>query len=106
MRIIINGIEWNIYTTTDTNNLMRDDGSITLGVTDTVTNTVYIWKNLDDALFRKVLIHELSHVFIHSYGYTIGIDEEEFICMFISTYGEDIINTVAWLLSTMEEKFS
>lgn len=92
MKTTINNIEWEIVLTTDSEYLKRSDGSITLGVTDLNVTTIYLWKNLRGQLFRKVLIHELSHAFIFSYGFYLTIDEEEFLCSFIDTYAEDIIH--------------
>lgn len=92
MKTTINGIEWKIVLTTNTENLKRSDGSITLGVTDLNVLTIFLWKGLKDDMFRKVLIHELSHAFIFSYDYYLTLEEEEFLCSFIDTYAEDIIH--------------
>lgn len=106
MRIVVNKIPWEVSLTSDTSKLQRDDGSLTLGVTDTNTNTVSIWHGLNPSMLKKVLLHELSHVFIHSYGYSMAIEEEEFICAFIDTYAEDIVSLVLELLSSSEKKLS
>lgn len=42
-------------------------------------------------MLRKVLIHELSHAFVFSYGYSLTLEEEEFLCSFIDSYADDII---------------
>lgn len=98
MSIIINGVEWIIVLTEDTENLKRSDGSITLGVTDLNCRTIFLWRGLNGSLLRKVLIHELSHAFIFSYQYYLTVEEEEFLCSFIDTYAEDIISEADSLL--------
>ena len=92
MGTVINGIEWNIVLTTNSKELERSDGSVTLGVTDLNLRTIFLWRGLKGKLFRKVLIHELSHAFIFSYDYYLTLEEEEFLCSFVDTYAEDILN--------------
>lgn len=98
MKTTINGIEWNIVLTHDREDLKRSDGSVTLGVTDLNCTTIFLWDGLHGDLLRKVLIHEMSHAFVFSYGYTISVEEEEFLCSFIDTYAEDIISESESLL--------
>ena len=106
MKIIVNGIEWVIILTKDSENLKRSDGTITLGVTDLNCKCVFLWAELEPYMLRKVLIHELSHVFIFSYGYSMTLDEEEFLCSFIDTYASDIINLTESTLKTSFGKIS
>lgn len=91
MRVEINNIEWDIIFTNDTDDLKRSDGSVTFGVTDVNVLSIFIWSSLRGRILRKVMIHELSHAFIFSYGYFLTLEEEEFLCSFIDTYAEDII---------------
>ena len=91
MRVRINDIEWNIVFTNNTEELQRSDGSVTFGVTDVNLLEIFIWSSLRGRMLRKVMIHELSHAFIFSYGYFLTLEEEEFLCSFIDTYAEDII---------------
>lgn len=91
MRIEINGIEWAVVFTANQDNLRRPDGSVTLGVTDINCKTIFLWVGLKGHMLRKVLIHELSHAHVHSYGFDLPLDEEEFLCSFIDTYSEDIL---------------
>lgn len=91
MKVRINDIEWNIVFTNNTEELQRSDGSVTFGVTDVNLLEIFIWSSLRGRMLRKVMIHELSHAFIFSYGYFLTLEEEEFLCSFIDTYAEDII---------------
>jgi Zn-dependent peptidase ImmA (M78 family) len=100
MNIRINNVDWGIILTSNLENLKRSDGSVTLGVTDINLRVIFLWKNLNEHMMRKVLIHELCHAFVFSYGYYMTEDEEEFLCSFIDTYAEDIIEDAEILLST------
>ena len=100
MRIKVNGYEWLIKYTHDPIELSRNDGTVTLGVTDTSLLTVFIYDGLSPYMRSKVLTHELVHVWMFSYGYYLSIREEEFVCSFIDTYGRDIIENADRILST------
>lgn len=98
MKININNYSWDIIYTSDSNNLKRSDGTITLGVTDINLMTIFIYSNLDNYMRSKVLIHELTHAYMFSYNYYIPLDQEEFICSFIENYAIDIINQCDYIL--------
>ncbi len=95
----INNIFWNvIYVNPNDDNLKRSDGSITLGVTDLDSKTIYINNRLDGALLQKVLLHEICHAFMFSYNIEIPIDQEEFLANWISVYGRSVIEILDMLL--------
>lgn len=79
--------------------LKRSDGTITLGVTDILLRTVFVYDRLSKDMRSKVLIHELAHVWMFSYGIHLSIREEEFVCSFVDTYGRDIIESADAILS-------
>lgn len=87
----INGLTWRIYLTTDVERLRRADGTITLGVTDINDKTICIFSKMSPFLINKVLLHELCHAFIFSYGYDLTLEEEELLCSFMDTYAVNII---------------
>lgn len=70
---------------------MRSDGSITIGMTDNNTKTVYINNRLNNYLFDKCLAHELCHVYAFSFDYFMDIETEEIVADFMSLYGRKII---------------
>ena len=92
MKININGYVWDIIYTSNSDNLKRSDGTITLGVTDINLMSIFVYSKLNDYIRSKVLIHELTHAYMFSYGYYIPIEQEEFICSFVENYAIDIIN--------------
>lgn len=88
----VNGIEWDLSLVEPcSDNLKRSDNTITLGVTDNNTKTIYINNRLSDAMFDKVLLHELSHVHAMEYSYSIPIEVEEIVCDFLSLYGRSVV---------------
>lgn len=91
----IGGVRWNIRYVSRTNPLLRrSDGVYTLGVTDLNSRSVFIAKGLGRQLNRKVLIHEVCHAAMFSYGIRISLEEEEFVCDFVASHGEEIISVV------------
>lgn len=100
MSVTINGYVWEIIYTHNDNDLMRSDGTITLGVTDLNTMCIYIYDHLSKYMQQKVMTHELVHAWIFSYGIYLSVDEEEFICSFIDTHGRDIIKQADQILCT------
>ena len=88
----INGINWYmIRVRSDSPMLMRSDGSITVGMCDRETQTIYISDALHGRFLRKVLLHEICHSAMFSYGIDMSVDQEELFCDLLSTYGDEII---------------
>ena len=92
MKFVVNNQEWQLkFVNPNNRNLMRSDGSITIGMTDNNKKTVFINNKLKGRLQDKVLCHELTHVFAFEYDYDIPIEVEEIVADFMSLYGRDII---------------
>ena len=92
MKFTVNNQEWELrFVHPNSKNLMRSDGSITLGMTDCNTKTVYINNRLNNYMTDKVLCHELTHVYAFSFDYFIDIQTEEIVADFLSLFGRDII---------------
>ena len=88
----INGINWYmIRVRSDSPMLMRSDGSITVGMCDRETQTIYISDALHGRFLRKVLLHEICHSAMFSHGIDMSVDQEELFCDLLSTYGDEII---------------
>ena len=101
---IINGIEWEIvFTSAYSTDLMRSDGSITVGMSDFNTKCVYLSNALKGAFLRKVLAHELVHAFCFSYDISIPIEQEEFMADWISTYGTELVYLLDDLMQTIKK---
>ena len=88
----INGITWYmIRVRSDSPMLMRSDGSITVGMCDRETQTIYISDALHGRFLRKVLLHEICHSAMFSYSIDMSVDQEELFCDLLATYGDEII---------------
>ena len=88
----INGITWYISRArSDSPMLMRSDGSITVGMCDREAQTIYISDALHVRFLRKVLLHEICHSAMFSYGIDMSVDQEELFCDLLATYGDEII---------------
>lgn len=103
MEFIVNGIKWNVYKVPPNSiHLRRSDGVFTLGVTDWNKRTVYLSNMLYGAFLRKVYIHEVCHAAIFSYGINLDLEQEEFLCDFIATYGDEVFSIVDDLFGTLK----
>lgn len=90
--LMINGLDWNIeFVEPFDKMLQKEDGSVTVGCTDSDTLTIYLSNMLSGEFLRKVLCHEVCHAFIFSTGIELLPDEEERLCDFIATYGIEVI---------------
>ena len=92
MTFIVNNQEWKLlFVKPNSKNLMRSDGSITLGMTDNNVKTVFVNNRLNDYMTDKVICHELTHVFAFEFDYYMDIETEEIVADFMSLYGRNII---------------
>lgn len=92
MKFTVNNQEWNlVFVKPNSRNLMRSDGSITIGMTDNNTKTVYINNRLNDYMTDKCLAHELCHVYAFEFDYSMDVETEEIVADFLSLFGRKII---------------
>ena len=88
----INGIQWNIrFVPSNSNELMRSDGSVTVGVTDNNQKCIFLANSLRNGFLRKVLAHELCHCICFSYDIHMPIEQEEYLANWVSLYGTEVI---------------
>lgn len=100
--MVINNIEWIImFVQSGSLYLTRSDGSVTLGMTDGRTKTIYLDDNLRGSMLDRVLAHELVHAFMFSYDIHINIEFEEYIADWISIYGRELIYILDSLMQKM-----
>lgn len=92
MKFTVNNQEWNlVFVKPNSKDLMRSDGTMTIGMTDNNTKTVYINNKLNEYMKDKVICHELTHVFAFEFDYYMDIETEEIVADFMSLYGRDIV---------------
>ena len=88
----VHGNIWKIQFVNPSNKeLLRSDGSRTLGVTDNSIKTVFIIDNLSDEMTERVLCHELTHCICFENNISIPLETEERLCNFMADHGKEII---------------
>lgn len=101
---VMNGKVWQIkYVSPYSDMLRRSDGSVTVGMCDRNTNTIYVADNLQGQFLRKVLLHEVTHSAIFSYGIDMSVDQEEMLCDFLATFSDEIISVVDNVFRSLSE---
>ena len=66
----MNGLRWRVRFTYPTDPVLVDrTGTLTIGVTDSATMTIYLSNKLRGEFLTRVVLHELSHVMMYSYHY-------------------------------------
>lgn len=102
MKFTVNNQEWNLkFVNPNSKDLMRSNGTITLGMTDNNTKSVYINNRLNNYMTDKVLCHELCHVYAFSMNYYMDIETEEIVADFLSLFGRQIIYQLDDLLEIL-----
>lgn len=105
----MNGYSWRVcYVDADDPMLVDRTGRVTVATTDPGTLTVYILRDLDGVFLSRVLIHELGHCTMFSFGLLDDIhrmvhprywlEAEEWVCNFIADYGMTIFDTAYAIL--------
>ena len=106
MKFTVNNQEWNlVFVKPNSRNLMRSDGSITVGMTDNNTKSVYINNRLNDYMTDKVICHELTHVFAFEFDYYMDIETEEIVADFMSLYGRKIVYLLDDLIAVLKKAY-
>ena len=67
------------------------------GVCWKVEETIYIADNLSEEIFKRVLLHELTHACVYGSGMSQVEWREENVCDFLETHFEEI-ETIYWKL--------
>lgn len=100
-RFIVNGYLWKIRFVNPNDSILIDRTlTKTVGVTDPDTMTIYLSDNLRGEFLNRVLIHELGHCIMVSYGLVeeihkmckkrYWIDMEEFCANLLADYGRQV----------------
>ena len=106
MKFTVNNQEWNlVFVNPSNSNLKRSNGTVTIGMTDNNTKTVYINNRLNNYMTDKVLAHELCHVFCFSYDIYMPIEQEEYLADWISRYGRELVYLLDDLMQTLKKAY-
>lgn len=107
---MMNGILWHFVLVWPYANVLMDrTGQKRVATTDPDTRCIYISSNLDPDLRKRVILHELVHAAMISYGLIPQVRDftypeaeiraEEWICNFLADYGSEIFAIAASLYS-------
>lgn len=106
MTFYMNGVKWNVYTVpSNSYELTRSDGSITVGMCDGGRCSIFLSDKLKGQFLRKVFIHEVCHSAVFSYGLELDIEQEEFLCNFVATYGDEIFAVVDDMFAVLKKAY-
>lgn len=105
-RFTMNGYLWRVcYVNPNDPMLVDRSGTLTVATTDPSTLCVYISNAIQGSFLYRVVIHELGHCAIYSFGLVDDIHRmtypeywveiEEWICNFIADYGQTIFDAGA-----------
>lgn len=101
----INGVIWRIYLVSPNHPiLLRNDGSMAVGVCDSATQSIYINEYVDVDFLKKILCHEITHAAMFSYGIILDYSQEELIADLIASYGEEIVEETNLIFHRIKEK--
>lgn len=117
---LMNGYLWRVkYVSPESFDLIDRTGKKRLATTDPRTKYIYLSIELQGDILNRVLLHELGHAVMFSYGLLdrlhfyvrpeYWIEAEEWVCNFIADYGylifriaSDILEEKAWLFIPYE----
>ena len=103
--ININGENWEIRLVSPGDpNLLRSDGSRTIGMCDDTKKHIYINEELESKLMKKVICHELTHAAMFSYDVDLTYEQEELVANIISTYGQEIVHMTNLVFNRLKKK--
>lgn len=92
LRFTVNNQNWDlVFVKPNSKELVRSDGSITIGMTDNVQKKVFINNILSDYMMDKCIAHEMCHVYAFSFDYYMDIETEEIVADFFSLFGRSIV---------------
>lgn len=80
-----------------------EEGTRIHGITEYITQTVYIDSDLDEYPLRKALRHELTHIYLWETGQQDSSKNEEELCDFMSVAGPSICKTVDDIMVRLRE---
>lgn len=102
MNFIINNSMWQVQAVNSTDvSLQKSDKTYSVGVADKNTRTIYLSDRLHGVFLRKVLMHEVCHAICMSYEIYLPIEQEEVVCDFVATYGDEVFEIVDIVLGAV-----
>ena len=111
---MMNGVLWRVRFVNPRSRMLIDQaGKPRLASTDPISKTIYLSRSLNGDMLVTVLLHEIGHCVIFSYGLLDEIHEavrpeywpsaEEWICNLIADYGRDILAVAKDIMTVPHE---
>lgn len=108
----MNGYLWKVSFVNPIDQMLVDrTQTLRLATTDPKTMTIYLSNTLSSDMLSRVLIHELGHCAIYSFGLLQEIhkmvlpqhwiEAEEWVCNFIADYGYRIFSAASGVLGDL-----
>jgi hypothetical protein len=107
MRFTVNNQEWElVLVKPSSKELIRSNGTYTIGMTDNLQKKVFINDRLNDYMFVKCLSHEMCHVYAFSFDYFMDIETEEIVADFFSLFGRNMIEQIDDLMQLLKKAYA
>lgn len=114
---VMNGIFWKVKRVGPSSKTLIDrTGKSCVATTDPYTRTIYLSEELEGEFLKTVLLHELGHCAMFSYGLLDDVRRfskpedyiyaEEWICNFVADYGKNIFDHAKDILDDEEDIWS
>ena len=102
MNIKINDYNWKIEVVDADDERLKIDNDEIFGLTNFKELKIFLVKEgMNKEVFKRTLRHELTHAYINSYGF-IGYEmNEEYICNFVETYAEKIVEDTNYIYNEL-----
>ena len=106
MRFTVNNQEWElVLVNPNSKELVRSNGTVTIGMTDNIQKKVFINNRLNDYMFDKCLAHELCHVYAFSFDYFMDVQTEEIVADFFSLFGRSMVYMLDDLVGILKKAY-
>lgn len=79
---------------------------MTIGMCDISQHEICLSDKLHGGMLRRVLIHEVTHSAMASYGIEMSIEQEELFCDLVATYGDEIFEVADSLFMALKRRIA
>ena len=100
-KIKICGMNYTIKVVNPYDDVLLLKGSYRCGVTSRSEETIYMANDLNSEMFKRVLLHEITHVYIYASGMAQVEWQEENVTDFIEAHLLEIYETYKKLVSEL-----
>lgn len=101
----INNRKWKIILVDDDNKALdrNEDEESVCGITKFAKASIFINKDIDNAVMLDTIIHELTHAYLFVYGFgQVENFTEEMVCDIMGAYAVDIVKTANEILEVIK----